>query len=71
MAIQIGMNFRRRAKKQVEWEKRMIAAGNEKELYNNRGGRFCWCDARAEVRDACKEIKEIYHSVLAREVQNG
>ena len=70
VAIQIGMNFRRRAKKQVEWEKRMIAAGNEKVLFGGRSGRFCWCDARAFVRDACKEIKEIYHSVLAREVQN-
>ena len=71
VAIQIGMNFRRRAKKQVEWEKRLIAAGKEKELYNDRNKRVCWCDARAAVRDACKEIKEIYNSVLAREVQNG
>ena len=70
VAIQIGMNFRRRAKHQVEWEKRMIAAGREKELYNNRSKRECWCDTRVFVRDACKEIKEIYHSVLEREAQN-
>lgn len=70
-AIQIGMNFRRRAKNQVIWEKKMIAAGKEKELYNDRSKRVCWCDARVAVRDACKEIKEIYNSVLAREVQNG
>ncbi|MGI9460767.1 MAG: hypothetical protein ACR2NF_12270 [Pirellulales bacterium] len=71
VAIQIGMNFRRRAKNQVIWEKKQIAAGKETELYNDRNKRFCWCDARVAVRDACKEIKEIYNSVLEREVQNG